>query len=53
MKLLPLQTISVETTILDEAGLAHMIQVRVLTEKTLPLGTSGVLVVVTVLIYLS
>jgi hypothetical protein len=35
---------------LDEMALAHIIHVRVFTEKTPPLGTSGVRVVVTVTI---
>ena len=49
MKLRPVHSTAVVTIMRVELGPAHIKQVLVLTEKTLPLGTSGVLVVVTVL----
>jgi hypothetical protein len=48
MKLLPVHSTCVVTITLVEAALAHIIHVLVLTEKTPPLGTSGVRVVVIV-----
>jgi hypothetical protein len=46
MKLLPVHCTSVVTVIFEEIALAQVIHVLVLMEKTPPLGTSGVLVVV-------
>lgn len=48
MKLRPVHSTSVVTIIRVDTPLAHMIQVRVFTANTPPLGTSGVLVVVIV-----
>lgn len=48
MKLLPDHSTWVVTITRVDAALAHMIQVRVFTANTLPLGTSGVRVVVSV-----
>lgn len=53
MKLLPVHSTLVVTTTLVDLELAHTRQVRVLTLNTPPLGTSGVLVVVTMEMYLS
>ena len=46
MKLRPVHSTWVLTTTREDALLAHVMHVRVLTLKTLPLGTSGVRVVV-------
>ena len=48
MKLRPVHSTWVLTMTFVETLLAHMMHVRVFTEKTPPLGTSGVRVVVTV-----
>ena len=48
MKLRPVHSTCVVTMTRDATLLAHMMHVRVLTEKTPPLGTSGVRVVVTI-----
>lgn len=48
MKLRPVHSTCVVTTTLVDIALAHVMHVRVLTENTPPLGTSGVRVVVTV-----
>ncbi len=48
MKLLPVHSTWVVTITLVDMALAHIMQVLVFTEKTPPLGTSGVRVVVTV-----
>lgn len=48
MKLRPVHSTCVVTTTLLDTLLAHTIHVLVLTENTLPLGTSGVRVVVRV-----
>lgn len=48
IKLLPVHSTVVVTINLDAAAPAHIIHVRVLTENTPPLGTSGVRVVVSV-----
>ena len=48
MKLRPVHSTWVLTTTREDALLAHVMHVRVLTLKTLPLGTSGVRVVVTI-----
>ncbi len=49
MKLRPVHSTCVVTRTLLERLLAQVIHVRVLTENTLPLGTSGVRVVVSML----
>ena len=46
IKLRPVHSTCVVTKILDDTLLAQVIHVLVFTEKTPPLGTSGVLVVV-------
>ena len=46
MKLRPVHSTAVVTITLEDTLLAHIMHVRVLTWKTLPLGTSGVRVVV-------
>ena len=48
MKLLPVHSTCVVTKTRELMLLAHVMHVRVLTLKTPPLGTSGVLVVVMV-----
>lgn len=48
MKLLPVHSTCVVTMTLEETLLAHIMHVRVLTENTPPLGTSGVRVVVSI-----
>ena len=48
MKLRPVHSTCEVTTTFDDTLLAHMMHVLVLTEKTPPLGTSGVRVVVSV-----
>lgn len=53
MKLRPVHSTWLVTRTLVDTLLAHMMHVRVFTEKTFPLGTSGVRVVVIVETYSS
>jgi hypothetical protein len=48
MKLRPVHSTWEVTTTREDAVLAHVMHVRVLTLNTLPLGTSGVRVVVSI-----
>jgi hypothetical protein len=48
MKLHPVHSTWVLTTTREDTLLAHMMHVRILMLKTLPLGTSGVHVIVTI-----